>query len=103
MPQKSEDFFNKAAGFIEAFNRVCEKGFFSDLTIATSSYGEKFMSVKINATGYVPDTETDNKKGINPFINPSKIINKIRNLVQAEAYQFKLTRCEIKISDWFNY
>ena len=96
------DFFSQAPGFIEAFKKVCQQGFFSTLTVYFDLYGPRspYRVIKIDAVGYVPDDEKNMEKGVTPFFDPSVMVDNVRNQIEVEGFIFKNATCKVEVKKW---
>jgi hypothetical protein len=99
-----QDFFEKAGGFLDAFQKVIENGFFAAMKASVDDLQVPgFNTINITARGYIPDIKTEMPVGVLTFIDPKQIVDRIRSLVCQEGFKFIYRSCDVKTGDYPRY
>lgn len=102
--QTNKDFFEQARGFVASFNQVLEEGFFESFKVDMSGLENLgTTNISIQAQGLLPDQRKDWAPGVKLFIDPSKVIDSVREQLRSSKFSLEHRTCEVKTEDWLKY
>ncbi len=108
MKNKADQFFDEAAGFLEAIQRIIAGGFFSEFNVSFNNYDGN-PNIFIKATGYIPGGDEEKaygakrypeSPGVVPYVNIPEMLAAIRQQLKTNDATLENCHCEVKTGSW---
>ena|SRR5579862_4064043 len=96
-----QTFYDGAAGFVASFKTVVERGFFTKFEVKIQAdYDNMGFMVDLKAAAYVPDLKKEDQKGVSPLIDPTRILEIIRESTDRTKLKVLYANCDTKVENW---
>jgi hypothetical protein len=97
---KNHQFFERAVGFMEAYRKIYEQGFFSHFNANLESVYPGHLHLSLTVLGFVPFKARNAQKGIQPYVNVDQVLGVIKEQLNAGKSVVGYCHSEVKTTDW---